>query len=123
MPARPLEPPEMGQRSPVDFVSMIAREMARLHRLAVTNAGPPGKAEMWRLLPKWLKLAKGKQRQLLSMTPTGGESTTVVLVSYSTNAAVVLSGLALLDTMAYRAVRWSLVVRAATCLCGTKAAG
>lgn len=49
----------MSERSPVDFVSLIAKEMARLHKLTVTKAGPAGEAEIWRVLPKWLELAKG----------------------------------------------------------------
>eukprot|EP00903_Cladosiphon_okamuranus_P010046 g9525.t1 len=59
LPARALEPQDLSGRSPVDFVSLIAREMARLHGLTVTTAGPPGEAEIWRVLPKWLELAKG----------------------------------------------------------------
>lgn len=58
--ARPLEPADMSQRSPVDFVSLIAKELARLHRLSVTTVGPVGEAEMWQVLPKWLQLAKGE---------------------------------------------------------------
>lgn len=60
LPARALEPQEMSERSPVNFVSLIAREMGRLHGLSVTTAGPPGEAEIWRVLPKWLELAKGE---------------------------------------------------------------
>lgn len=60
LPARALEPQEMSNRSPVDFVALIANEMGRLHGLPVTTAGPPGEAEIWRVLPKWLELAKGK---------------------------------------------------------------
>lgn len=60
LPARPLSPSEMGQRTPVDFVSLIAREMARLHRLPVTKAGAIGVAELWQVLPKWLSIAKGE---------------------------------------------------------------
>ncbi|CAM9493272.1 unnamed protein product [Scytosiphon promiscuus] len=59
LPARALEPREMSERSPVDFVSLIAKEMGRLHGLPVTKAGPAGEAEIWRVLPKWLQLAKG----------------------------------------------------------------
>ncbi|CAM9334996.1 unnamed protein product [Ectocarpus sp. 4 AP-2014] len=59
LPARALEPQELSNRSPVDFVSLIAREMGRLHGLQVVNAGPPGEAEIWQVLPKWLQLAKG----------------------------------------------------------------
>ncbi|CAN0201555.1 unnamed protein product, partial [Ectocarpus sp. 12 AP-2014] len=59
LPARALEPQELSNRSPVDFVSLIAREMGRLHGLQVANAGPPGEAEIWQVLPKWLQLAKG----------------------------------------------------------------
>ena len=58
--ARALEPQDMSKRSPVDFVSLIAREMARLHGLPVTKAGPIGEAEIWQVLPRWLELAKGK---------------------------------------------------------------
>lgn len=60
LPARALKPHEMSERSPVDFVSLIAKEMARLHGLPATQAGPPGEAEIWQLLPKWLQLAKGE---------------------------------------------------------------
>lgn len=60
LPARALEPQEMSKRSPVDFVSLIAKEMGRLHGLLVTKAGPPGEAEIWHVLPKWLELAKGE---------------------------------------------------------------
>lgn len=48
----------------MDFVSLIAREMARLHALPVTTAGPAGEAEMWHVLPKWLQLAKGELEEL-----------------------------------------------------------
>lgn len=58
--ARPLQPEEMGQRSPVDFVSLIAREMARLHRLPVTKVGSQREAEVWSTLPRWLALAMGE---------------------------------------------------------------
>lgn len=60
LPARALEPQEMSRRSPVDFVSLIAKEMSRLHSLPVTKAGPAGEAEIWHVLPKWLELAKGE---------------------------------------------------------------
>lgn len=59
MSARALEPSEMGQQSPVDFVSLIAREMVRLHRLPVTTVGSVKEAEIWNVLLKWLELAKG----------------------------------------------------------------
>lgn len=49
----------MSERSPVNFVSLIAKELARLHRLSVTTVGPAGEAELWQVLPKWLQLAKG----------------------------------------------------------------
>lgn len=69
MEARPLEPEEMSLRSPVDFLSLIASELARLHRIPVTNAGPSWEAEIWRTLPKWLTLAKGEEGpQLLKFT-------------------------------------------------------
>lgn len=60
LPARALEPQELSNRSPVDFVSLIAKEMSRLHGLPVKKAGPPGEAEIWLVLPRWLELAKGE---------------------------------------------------------------
>ena len=65
--ARPLEPSHMSQRSPVDFVSLIAKELARFHRLKVTTVGVPGEAEMWHLLPKWLQLARGTSAALRTL--------------------------------------------------------
>ncbi|CAM9228859.1 unnamed protein product [Discosporangium mesarthrocarpum] len=59
LPATPLEPQDMGQQQGVDFVTLIAKGMARMHSLKVTSAGPPGKTELWRTLSKWIKLAKG----------------------------------------------------------------
>eukprot|EP00752_Nemacystus_decipiens_P008976 g8013.t1 len=59
LPARALEPQEMSKRAPVDFVSLIAKEMSRLHGLPVTTAGKPEEAEIWRVLPEWLEKAKG----------------------------------------------------------------
>ncbi len=58
LPARALEPQDMSKRSPVDFVSLIAKEMGRLHGLRVTATGPVGEAEIWDVLPRWLELAK-----------------------------------------------------------------
>lgn len=57
--ARPLEPHEMSLQAPINFVSLIAAEMARLHRMPVTKAGPKGRAEVWETIPRWLQLAKG----------------------------------------------------------------
>lgn len=41
MPSRPLEPSEMGLTSPVDFVTLIAEETARMHTLDMPDSREP----------------------------------------------------------------------------------
>lgn len=50
MNARPLLPSEMCLRHPLDIVSLIARETARMHTLPLGPGGPP---ILWRYLDKW----------------------------------------------------------------------
>jgi len=38
--ARPLEPEELGMTSPSDISGMIARELARMHTMAVRRSNP-----------------------------------------------------------------------------------
>lgn len=69
--ARPLEPVEMGDREPVDVLSAIAVEVARLHALDVP--GLPGKRSepvLWaEYLDKWLVVASEASFDVTSADP------------------------------------------------------
>jgi ethanolamine kinase len=54
--ARPLEPPEMGSRAPLDVPRLIARELARFHGLQAPGGGGGG-AVLWEKLGAWARLA------------------------------------------------------------------
>mmetsp|Transcript_17447 Transcript_17447/g.59269 ORF Transcript_17447/g.59269 Transcript_17447/m.59269 type:complete len:378 (+) Transcript_17447:75-1208(+) len=54
LPARALEPPEMGLTAPVDFVSMIATALAELHATPMPLEGGPA---LWTKLERFFDLA------------------------------------------------------------------
>jgi len=53
--SRNLEHYEMGQTAPVDFPSLIAHELARMH--AITDMPVPKTPRIWHVLDQWLALA------------------------------------------------------------------
>jgi len=55
LPARSLQPHEMGQNTPVDFQRFIAREVARLHNLDVSCCSR--QPVLWNFILHWLELA------------------------------------------------------------------
>eukprot|EP01138_Halocafeteria_seosinensis_P011232 gb/GECG01011474.1/.p1 GENE.gb/GECG01011474.1/~~gb/GECG01011474.1/.p1 ORF type:complete len:393 (+),score=53.55 gb/GECG01011474.1/:1-1179(+) len=52
--SRPLDPPEMGKTSPVDFQKLIAQQVARMHDLHMPGDGEPS---LWKTLYKWYDMA------------------------------------------------------------------
>jgi len=54
LPMRALEPSEMGQRAPVDFVRLIAIQLARMHGLDMPGERKP---TLWETIGKWEDMA------------------------------------------------------------------
>uniref|UniRef100_K3WVX8 ethanolamine kinase n=1 Tax=Globisporangium ultimum (strain ATCC 200006 / CBS 805.95 / DAOM BR144) TaxID=431595 RepID=K3WVX8_GLOUD len=54
MEARPLEPEEMGQTSPVDFLSMIGKELGTMHAMDIAGDRSP---VLWEKVERFEKLA------------------------------------------------------------------
>jgi len=52
--AVPLDPSEMGQRTPRDYVMLISRELATMHLLNMPRDTSP---QLWTLLLKWKDIA------------------------------------------------------------------
>eukprot|EP00755_Sulcionema_specki_P018634 Sspe_Gene.67393::Locus_39768_Transcript_1_1_Confidence_1.000_Length_1013::g.67393::m.67393/K00894/ETNK, EKI; ethanolamine kinase len=56
--ARPLEPEQLSQQSPVNFVKLIACETARLHSLLKPRpSGPPPQPILFRKIDEWVRMA------------------------------------------------------------------
>ena len=51
---RPLDPAEMGSRSPIDFLPLVAKELARMHALPIAGDRVP---RLWSCLRKWQAMA------------------------------------------------------------------
>ncbi|CAM9583071.1 unnamed protein product [Phaeothamnion confervicola] len=57
LPARPLQLTELSKTSPIDFVALIARELARMHVLDVQARGLDRSPLLWGQMERWLDLA------------------------------------------------------------------
>jgi len=53
--AFPLEPPQMGQVAPIDFVQLISKELALMNSLDMPRDTTP---QLWILLDKWKDIAR-----------------------------------------------------------------